>query len=185
MEIDESDPSDSEFQPDEDEEAEEIMLDAAVRMSLQTAARNNRAGPSFERVTGPSSVAVKCAANAERRLAISTRPMADDEDDEDLSDLSDISSEEVQVSSKGNGKVKKAPDVPKGRLGPLTWAAWQAANVSMSFAEWKARQKILFKDLLAARRANKAEERAMIRKLGRRLTHVSHSLFTSLHDYSA
>ena len=171
MEIDESDPSGSEFQLDEESAQEEIMLDAAVRMSLQTAAQSNGAGPSSGRVTGSNSVAVQCAAAVERRLATGMRAMADAEDDEDLSELSDISSEEVQVPSKGKGKAKKV--APKGRMGPLSWAAWQAANVTMSFADWKAKQKNLVKELLAARRANKAEERAMINKLGRRLTHVS------------
>ena len=183
MEIDESDLSGSEFQLDEDSAQEEIMLDAAVRMSLQTAAQNG-AGPSSGRVTGSKSVAVKYAAAAERRLATGMRAMTDAKDDEDMSDLSDISSEEVEPSSKGKGKTKKVvPRAPKGPMGALTWATWEAANVTISFTEWKAKQKNLRKGLLAARRANKAEERAMIKKLGRRLTHVSRFFVHPLHGY--
>jgi hypothetical protein len=94
---DESKDSDSEFQPEgQDEDDDEMMLDTAVRLSLQSAAQFNEAGPSSGRVPGLSPAVKRRAVSAERRLAAKPSNISDAGE---LEDLSDLSSEEYPLKS--------------------------------------------------------------------------------------
>jgi len=170
----ESDDSGSEFQASEDDvEEEEIMVDAAVLMSLQTMSANG-AGTSGC-VTGPSPAATLRAAAAERRLAHGIQ-MVDDSialtnsgaldvsDDDPASDTSSDAEPLLQGKLKPSAKSRKKLSAVKKR--------------TMTDAEKRKAERTSY---LSSRRANKAKERDLIRKLGRRLTHVS----TGFSSYSA
>lgn len=165
MEIDESDDSGSEFELDSDVEDEEIMIDVAIRSSLQTFA---------ERIAGPSSnvasstASMSHAAAAERRLARMNKQIEFEfETPEDsLGDQCMSSEEEPLASSKDNSKVASRPTK---KAIPLS----DDSKKFMTMSEHRAAQKEARTAFLSARRANKREERALIAKLDRKLTHAS------------
>ena len=169
-EIEESEDSGSEFEIDEeqDKEDQEIMLDAAVRLSLQTASPNG-AGSSSKRAAGPNPAAILRAAAAERRLAMTHRAANDAEfNSDDLDGIEideDGSSSDEEALSKGKGK---ATAKPTKKIVPMS----TTSENSMTISEMRQSQRAARKAFLSARRANKKEERALITKLGRRLTHV-------------
>lgn len=183
VEIDESEDSDSEFQLDsdsaQDEEDETVMLDVAVRMSLQTALRNNGAGSSSGDATGPGRAVVARAVAAERRLAKRRKTTAfvnrnfdEDEDEDDIFDASDSSSEEIPLSK---GKSKLAGTVKSAKkVAPYSTTS---AKDNLSTDKWQKSQTEHRRSFLSARRAVKKEQRAEVARLGRRLTHVSRSCF--------
>lgn len=166
MEIEESDDSGSEFKISEeepmDEEDEEIMLDAAVRASLQEVTANG-ASSSSGRPSGASPAAMLRAAAAERRLARQTVVDVDDyqmDSEVEVSEVNGSSSDEEPLSAVAKRKGKSPSKV-------------RAKTKVVTVAEMKKRQRETRRTSLKQRRADKAEERALVKKLGRRLTHVS------------
>ena len=168
MEIDESDDSGSEFKVDSDAEDEEIMVEAAIRSSLHSAS-GSVAGPSSRKVAGISAASMLCAAAAERRLARMNAEIELEFEmpwDSPSSELSSSEEEPLATSSKGKGKVRCKPTK---KIAPLS----HDSKGTMTISELRAAQKEARSAFLSARRANKKEERALIMKLGRRLTHAS------------
>lgn len=168
VEMDESDESGSEFKVDSDTEAEEIMVDAAIRCSLQTASERT-AGPSSRRVATPSAASILRAVAAERRLAHMNMQVEFEFETpwDSLSDqLSSSEEEPLMASSKGKGKVVSRPTK---KVIPLS----DHTKRTMTMSDLRAAQKESRAAFLSARRANKKEERALISKLGRKLTHAS------------
>jgi DNA repair protein RAD16 len=154
--------SGSEFQLEEqDEEDEKMMLATAVRLSLQTAAQINEAGPSSGCVSGLSPAVRRRAVAAERRLAARRSRAFGHSTGDELEDLSDVSSEEYPLQS----QTKRVVATKK--------AALKSSDKSdKSYANFMTVQKGKHTASLSARRANKKEERALMQKLRRRLTHV-------------
>ncbi|CAA7259589.1 unnamed protein product [Cyclocybe aegerita] len=152
MDVDESDLSGSEFEPDDSEQDEAIMLGAAVRLSLQTLSQNG-ASSSSNRINGADPAAVLRAAAAERRLARNSKFDVDDFVDYGSDDLDASSSEDEPLSK---GKVKVSSSVKK----------------SMTISELNRARRQGRKTFLAARKENKKEGRALMLKLGRSLTHA-------------
>ncbi len=153
------------------------MLDVAVRMSLQTALRNNGAGSSSGDATGLGRAVVARAVAAERRLAKRRKRTTASVDcsfgdEDDIFDASDSSSKEIPLS-KGKSKLAGTAKSAK-KVAPYSTAA---AKDDMSIDKWKKSQTEHRRSFLSARRANKKEERALVARLGRRLTHVSQSCF--------
>lgn len=144
----ESDDSGSEFIVSEEDEA--IMLDAAVRMSLQVSRREfqNGASSSFAQNIEPSPEVSRRAAAAEREIA----RIYDVSDSEESFD--DSSDDNVGRRRKAKGKAKS-----KSKIDVKTVRAAKGRGLSPE-AEHLERQ------------ALKMEERTMSRKLGRKLTHV-------------
>lgn len=191
--IDDSEGSGSEFQLEDsaqDEEDEEVMLDAAVRLSLRTHSRINEAGPSSGGVSEPSpavSPAVRRrAVAAERRLAARRRNKFGEPPAEELEDLSDLSSGEYplmnHVKMVATQESEDQSDFSSKEY-PLRSQVKMAATKkvapirgsdmsNMSYVDYMAAQKSNRKAVVSARRANKGEERALMQRLGRRLTHV-------------
>jgi DNA repair protein RAD16 len=179
--IDESDDSGSEFKVDSDADDEEIMVDAAIRSSLQTASERI-AGPLSRKAGGPSAASMLRAVAAERRLA---RMNAEVEFEfetpwHSLSDESVSSEEEpLAASPKGKGKVVS---IPTKKVSPLS----DNSKRTMTMSELRAARKKARSAFWSARRANKKGERALITKLGRKLTHASPLLqliFNSDYNY--
>lgn len=181
MQTDESDDTGSEFKVDSDTEDEEIMVDAAIRSSLQTTSERV-AGPSSRKVAAVSAAAMRRALAAERRLALmNTEVEFEFETPWDfLSDQSASSEEEpLAASSKSKGKV--APRATK-KATPLS----EDLKKIMTMSELRRTQKEARMALSSARRANKKAERALVSKLGRRLTHASllfQLIFNSIYDH--
>jgi len=169
MEIDESDDSGSEFKIDSDAEDEEIMVDAAIRSSLQTAPENI-AGPSSRKVAGLNAASLRAAVAAERRLA---RMNAEIEFEFETPWASQshgfTSSEEEPLATSSKGKGKVVVSTPTKKVTPLS----DNSKSIMTMSELRAAQREARSAFLSARRANKKEERALVTKLGRRLTHAS------------
>lgn len=185
--VDESDGSGSEFvasedeavpedeDEDEDEADEELMVDAAVRMSLQMAnMSSNLAGSSSTQLAAPSIAAVLRAAAAERRLARGNKGVDVDDSHMDMDDGDDIDassseSDDEPLVKRGKGKGKALA----GKASRKVTLRDTSIPTHMTMRNWKKEQRRL---LSAARRQNKKEELALMKELGRRLTHVSYSL---------
>ncbi|KAF5320985.1 hypothetical protein D9619_001153 [Psilocybe cf. subviscida] len=163
LEIDESDDSGSEFNMSEeepqDQEDEEFMLDTAVRLSLNETSLS-QAGPS-SRVAGPSAASLLRAAAAERRLSRKDKAESVSDDEEEAVDSDDLdddsSSDDEPLSKKAKGKGKKS---------------LSSSKKVMTLAGMKEHDREKKKAVREARNANKAEERLLAQKLGRKLTHA-------------
>lgn len=170
QEIEESDDSGSEFQVSDeeymDEEDEEIMLDAAVRESLQTVEPNGAGSSSSNSINGPSAAARLRAAAAERRLARKNKTIDVDDYEEAQSSGCELnafssSDEEPLINSfrsKGQGEAMSQTTSPPK---------------IMTVADLKRARREARQASRMGRNANKKEERALMKKLGRKLTHVS------------
>ncbi|KIM45770.1 hypothetical protein M413DRAFT_440809 [Hebeloma cylindrosporum] len=177
LKIEESDDSGSEFQASEDEaEDEEIMVDAAVLMSLQTMSANGAS--TSARVAGPSPAATLRAAAAERRLARRNQMIEIDDsiafdnavlDVSDDDPASDTSSDEEPLQK---GKLKPSAK-PTKKLSA-------AKKGTMTDGETRKAGRTAY---LSSRRANKAKERGLIRKLGRKLTHAERTSLALLRNH--
>ena len=136
------------------DEDEEIMLDAAVRMSLQVSRLEDQNGASSSSAQGiePSPEVARRAAATERKIARIYGVSDGDESFDDSSDDNDRRRRKAKGKAKGKAKSKPKIDVntvraAKGReLSPVS--------------EYLERQSL------------KMEERTMSKKLGRKLTHV-------------
>lgn len=149
------------------EEDEQIMLDAAVRESLQTA-NTNVASSSSNRIAGPSREAQLRAAAAEQRLTRKNKAVdVDDYEEAHMdSDALDIdSSDEEPLLSPTRGKGKASPKTKSVSIA-------RPPKV-MTVAEMRRARKEARLASITGRKANKKEEMALMKKLGRRLTHVS------------
>ncbi len=140
----------------EDEEA--LMLQLAVRNSLN--ANSEDAGESSSASMSPAALR---AAAAERRLTRANRSIdVDDSAMEILGDLFSESDDEPlsrrgKVKGKGKGKAKASADPPK----------------VMTFAELRKLRREAKNKNLEETKATRMEEKAMRKRLGRRLTYVS------------
>lgn len=150
--IDESEPSGSEFEVSDSEEDDEIMLDAAVRESLETA--SSKVASSSKRATGPSREAIKRAEAAERRIARQQQLVSESEDFD--SEGLDASSEDEPLAAT-TAKGKKAS---------------KSGSSRMTQSELRKLARERRSANLTAKQAIKKEERAEVKRLGRRLTHV-------------
>lgn len=181
--LDESDTSGSEFVASDDESAFEgsggpgnedhsaadsdsededaLMLQLAVRNSLN--ANREDAGESSSASMSPA--ALLAAAAAERRLTRANRSI--DVDDSAMEFLGDLSSEsddeplsrrgKAKGKGKGKAKAKASVDPPK----------------VMTFAELRKLRREAKNKNLEETKATRMEEKAMRKRLGRRLTYVS------------
>jgi DNA repair protein RAD16 len=145
------------------------MLDAAIRMSLQSARLNNNgAGPSSSRLVSSDPRAALHAAAVERRLAALQNNAEDHTDSTYNSELDPLTSDEDEALSKSKGKAKaKTVSTP---------------SKSMSLSEMRRINREHRQQLVAARMQNKKEEYALARKLGRKLTMVTSILKSLLRD---
>jgi len=172
LEIEESDDSGSEFQASEDEDRdEEIMVDAAVLMSLRTVSANGVGTSSH--VTGPSFAAALRAAAAERRIASRYQTLyvgdsmafenavLDDSDD----DLASATSSNEEPLAKGKLRQTANP----------TKMITASKKKTMTNALRRKTERTMY---LSSRRVNEAEKRDLVRKLGRKLTYVSTRIST-------
>ncbi|KAF8351074.1 SNF2 family N-terminal domain-containing protein [Amanita rubescens] len=144
----ESDDSGSAFIASDEEE--EIMLDAAVRMSLQVSRLEDQNGASSSSAQGiePSPEVARRAAATERRIA---RLYGVSDSDESFDDSSD---DNVRRKGKAKGKAKSKP-----KIDVKTIRAAKGRELS-PVSEHLERQ------------ALKMEEKTMSKKLGRKLTHA-------------
>lgn len=151
-------------------EDEEIMVDSAIRLSLQTAVSNG-AGTSSGRTSGPSPAAVLRAAAAERRLARNKRALAraiekvNEEEDVKDEDEAMLDSDSQSVLSLSGSESEEEPLAKATKKKPVTV---RSKAVFSSFQELRE----LRKNALELRKELKKEERALMAKLGRRLTPV-------------
>lgn len=159
----ESDDSGSEFiVSDEDEE---VMLDAAVRMSLQTSRSEAQNGASSSTVHNIElSLDIVRRAAAAERMVTQNHGVSDSDgfrmiadSDPELS-FSDESSDDVRRRGKGKGKAKSKPKL-KSKIDVKAVRAAMGRGLSNASE-------------LKERKALKAEEMAMSSKLCRKLTHV-------------
>ena len=137
-----------------------MMLDTAVRLSLQAASQKGGAGPSSGRLSEPSPAVRRRAVAAERRLAARHCKTSDTEG---LDDLSDSSFEEPLLSKANTVVTSRATKTVARRVNDTK---------NMSYNDYAAAQKRKRKGFLSARRAGKEEEKALMQKLRRKLTHV-------------
>lgn len=148
----------------DDEADEELMVDDAIQMSLQTArldgSSTGGAGPSSRPKISASRAA---AAAAERRLARSKKGANDlDFDTAAFETESEAQSSESEPLFESKGKGKKQS----------TKIRDTSAATSMTITELRKKRKEDRRRALEARQANKTEERALAKKLGRKLTWV-------------
>lgn len=185
-EFDESSSSGSEFVASEEDDiaGEEIMIDAAVQLSLQDALRNN-ASTSSGRTPHPSAAAVSRAAVAEKRIARSQEALTrairaaaeTDSEDEDYEDArySEPSESDCALSSSGSESEEKLPPKKKVVMLKKKVAMPKKKPEIMTFLDLKENRK----QYLAEKRELRREQKALAQKLGRRLTYVCLMLCTS------
>ncbi|KAI8984946.1 SNF2 family N-terminal domain-containing protein [Trametes punicea] len=164
--------ADSDFIDDFDEDDEGLLVDAAVRQSLQTAREDEAraaglssagAGSSTARPSANKDVALRAAA-AERRLA--QEPEIEGIEMVTESEALSLESEsEEEPLSKGRGKGKT-----KGK-GKQTTEIPQV-NKPMTLTELRKAMKEARRQARLHRSATAVEEAAMRKELGRRLTHA-------------
>lgn len=168
----------------ESENDDEIMLDAAIRESLQTARLDNPscngAGSSSRASASSNPAAALRAAAAERRLARANQTR--DIDDCGVlelntlgSDAQSSSDEELLSKAKGKGKAK----MPK----KLATVYDTTSNKFMSISQRRKLNREQRKLAAASRRGNRKEELAMMKLLGRKLTYVRFFTASSVSEY--
>ncbi|KAI0643640.1 SNF2 family N-terminal domain-containing protein [Trametes meyenii] len=170
---------DSDIEDDLDEDDEEVMVDAAVRQSLQTAREDQEraaglisagAGSSKSRPPANKAAALRAAA-AERRLAREQDSEAIDLGSESEALLSESESEEEPLSrgkDKGKGKGKQ---VAKSRQ-----------SKTMTLTEVREARKEERRQARLQRNTTAKEEAAMRKELGRKLTYAEKSTI-ALHKH--
>lgn len=159
-------------------EAEEAMLGAAIQESIRIA-RNETAGTSSAgagssskpRLSGP---AARAAAAAERRLGLAQSESVEDftsafgaEDDEVLEISDDDEPLATKTKAKGKSKAK----------GKKTKVADTSKPKVMTLAEQKRLRSEARAQARLERNSTRAEEKALKAKLGRRLTYVGFNVF--------
>ncbi|KAF5364376.1 hypothetical protein D9756_000893 [Leucocoprinus leucothites] len=163
----------SEEDGEDHSEDEEIMLDAAVRLSLQSPATNG-ASTSSGRTSGPSAAAILRAAAAERRLARNSRALAlaiedvfDEENEADADENVDSSESDSRMSDSESDEepLAKKAKKPKAAKKPT---ALRSKAVVATFADLRQRKR----QVSEVKKELKKEEKALAHKLGRRLTYA-------------
>lgn len=142
-----------------DEDGDAIMLEAAMQLSLQTVRNTDTAGlSSSSRAPAANSPAAFRAATIEKRLAANAKSGFDVDDSamdlDDLSALSDSDAEPLAKKSKAKAKAK-------GKVKSKSKKGQKDCKV------------ITMADIRQAQKEGKREERALRKKLGRKLTWVS------------
>lgn len=157
----------------DDESSDEVMLDAAIQASLQTAhldqAARNGVGSSRQSLSSNPAAALRAAA-AERRIARANQAIDVDDDAafvlEYESDALSSSEEEALSKTKGKGKGKgKAPN-------KSTTVYDTTSTKFMSISERRRLNREQRKLASASKRENRKEELKMLKLLGRPLTYV-------------
>ncbi|KAJ7638363.1 SNF2 family N-terminal domain-containing protein [Roridomyces roridus] len=149
---------DADFEDIDDVDDEDVMLDAAIRLSMQSPIV---ASSSSSKLTSTNPAAVLRAKAAEARFAASRRGSKADVDDSAMlidSDLSSLDNSDVDMPLASSAKGKKSAAIRKTVKKPMTMK-------QMRQMQREARQ--------AARkekRETQTEERALMRELGRKLT---------------
>ncbi|KAF7969408.1 hypothetical protein HWV62_27403 [Athelia sp. TMB] len=159
---------DSDFELDNDSEDEQIMLDAAIQESLQSARQTRNAtaavgsSSSGPRISTNPAAALRAAA-AERRLARSNQDIEINESllDDELTALSSSDDEPLAKKQAAKAKGKKAVTVRDTSKVMIT-----------SFSEKRAQTRDKRRADNNAKRANKQEEKELMKQLGRKLTHA-------------
>ncbi|KAI0676710.1 SNF2 family N-terminal domain-containing protein [Trametes maxima] len=172
---------DSDFEDDLDEDDEEVMVDAAVRQSLQTAREDQEraaglisAGAGSSKPCPPANKAASLrAAAAERRLAREQHSEVIDYESEAL--LSESESEDEPLS-KGKGKSQG-----EGQ-GKSKQAAKLRQSKVMTVSEMRKALREERRQARSQRNGTAAEEAAMRKNLGRKLTYAEKST-VALHKY--
>ena len=156
---------------------EEVMLDAAIHESLQTARLDNasRNGVSSSSRASVSSnpAAVLRAAAAERRLARANQVIdVDDFQVIDVDELSTLTESDAQSSSDEEA-LSKAKGKGKSKTPKKSATVYDTISIKfMSITQRRKLNREQRKLAAASRRENRKEELAMIKQLGRPLTHV-------------
>jgi DNA repair protein RAD16 len=148
---------------------EDIMVNAAIEMSLQTA-RPPHASSSSNKLISSNPAAVLRAAAAERRLTRAQKNL-DVDDFEMAADSDDVSasdSEEEPLIKKGKGKSKAISTNKKAVAIRDT-----SSTKAMTMLELRKMRREERRRTTAERKKNKMEELSLMKKLGRRLTYVS------------
>lgn len=148
----------------DDENDDEIMIDAAIRESLRTAHLDSdaRNGIGSSRSSVPSNPAAALrAAAAERRLARASQAIDVDAFEEPIS-ISDTPTSSDEALPKFKGKISKK----------LATIRDTTSTKFMSMSERRKLNSEQRKLASAARRENRMEENAMVKQLGRKLTYV-------------
>jgi DNA repair protein RAD16 len=140
---------------------DEIMLDAAIHESLQTACLDNGVGSSSRPSAPSNSAAAVRAAAAERRLARANQAI-------DVDDAAFLIESDAENSSDEETFSKAKAKAPKN-------SATVHDTTSTKFMSISQRRKLNREQRrlgAAARRGNRKEELAMVKLLGRKLTYV-------------
>ncbi|EAU80544.2 DNA repair protein rad16 [Coprinopsis cinerea okayama7 len=176
------DESDAVMNSEDEEAAEEIMLEESIRQSLQTANGRNGESSSSASRRAPSSLAALTAAAAERRIAKRGKTMTVDAADLDLDmEPSELDSEEDDFSAsesesdaplaknkgKGKGKAKA-----KEKTVSASWGATEeSVKKIMTFANMRRARREEQALKRKVKRAQRLREQALMNELGRPLVH--------------
>ncbi|KAL0949077.1 hypothetical protein HGRIS_009172 [Hohenbuehelia grisea] len=155
-------------------EAEDLMLRAAVELSLDSV-NAGEGSSSKPRGTARSAMAARAAAAAERRLSRTKQAIVDDDEFalEYVSDEEDADeSLDEETFSQKRGKI-----VPKKAS-----VADTSRPKSMTVAQLRRLKREERQSKLQDKRANRKEEQALMRVLGRKLTHAEKSTI-ALHKH--
>lgn len=167
-------------------DADDVLLDAAVKESLTSAREINSvhqgtsssgAGSSHKKkpATAKEVLRAAAAAAAERRLTRSSGENIDVDDyiqesEDEFSNFSDVSEESLPATKrKGKGKAKATKAKP---------VAVRTEPIIMTVADIKARNR----EKRAEAKLRRQEERALQKKLGRKITSVSCATLSSAHN---
>lgn len=172
--IEESDDSGSEFMESEEEKAEEpdseedeaLMLSVAVQSSLETA-RRNAPSSSSARVTSVNPAAILRAAAAERRLALANAAVEIDVNDYPMTDDDPMSGSDADVPLFKPVKGKKANKKKQAEVRDTS------KPKHMTMAQLRKQKREARQRAKLEQNQYKAEENALKKKLGRKLTNVS------------
>uniref|UniRef100_A0A0W0GE17 Uncharacterized protein n=1 Tax=Moniliophthora roreri TaxID=221103 RepID=A0A0W0GE17_MONRR len=155
-----------------DSEDDEIMLNAAIQLSRDEMTLGTGTGPSSGKGRAANAEAVRRAEAAERRIAKQSRNGfdvddaamdIDDDNDDDTSDISsdDDSDEPLTLKGKGKAKAKDKASVAKTA---------DSGNKFMTLAQMRQARREEKRRLREENKSTKAEEKALKKKLGRKLT---------------
>ncbi|KAJ7590563.1 SNF2 family N-terminal domain-containing protein [Mycena floridula] len=153
---------------DMDVDDEDIMMDAAIQLSLLQGRRGSSQASGSSRPTAisPNPLAALRAAAAEKRIARANKSIDIEDVDIALSSDEDSDSEPIAKKTKGKGKGKApAKTKAKGKTPDVV-------STIMTIAEMRRQKKEARSKLLAERQEAKKEEMALRLKLGRKLTHA-------------
>jgi DNA repair protein RAD16 len=155
----------------DDESSDEVMLDAAIQASLQTAhldqAARNGVGSSRQSVSSYPAAALRAAA-AERRLARANQAVDVDDDAAFI-----LEYESDALSSSEEEALSKAKSKGKGKAPNKSATVYDTTSTKfMSISERRRFNRERRKLTSASKKENRKEELKMVKLLGRPLTYV-------------